>query len=184
MKPLILGVSGITLAFWSAAESAALIAQIGPTTGVGMPWIFQAGVLVAAAFLLLKFGMVLKDWKNAIDQALLFSRALQSLDDRMSRYQERTDGHEEVLSDYSRRLHEREAEAESTRERVVSIGDDLDELSDELSRHYRDLEDCRKDRERLAHRQESSDRRILTLEKRVREGSSGDGGPLGRAGVG
>ena len=181
MKPVLLGVSGIALAFWSAAESAALMAQIGPDTGVGLPWVFQAGVLVAAAWMLLKFGMTLKDWKNAIDQALLFSKALQSLDDRQSRYQERTDGHEILLAEHNKRLHEHAAEAESIRERVVALNEDVTELSEELTRHYRDIDECRKDRERLEAKLDSTDGRVLTLERRVREGGGGTMS-LGRAG--
>jgi len=86
MKMVLFGVSGISLATWSAFEATVILSAqspIGPTTGVSVTWVFQVGVLVAAGLMLVKFGMLLVGWKQALDRAVGLATAVTDLEKRM-----------------------------------------------------------------------------------------------------
>lgn len=96
MKPLALAISGIGLALWNAAQATGALVQepIGPQSGVSAEWVFQAGVLLASAAIMIRFGMLLASWKRALDKAILLGDAVSKLERRMSEAEDRLASHD------------------------------------------------------------------------------------------
>lgn len=87
MKPLILGITGVALAGWSGLEAALQVNRqlIGPETQVSALLVFQIMTLIGAAVILVKLGMLLAEWRRAINKALAFADQITALEERMSR---------------------------------------------------------------------------------------------------
>lgn len=112
MKPLLLGVSGITFAAWSAIEASVLLAaqgSVSPTTGVPVTIVIQLSFLVASAVILVKFGMLLSDWKSALDMAITFGEQVVTIEKRQAKGETRLALHDAALAQHELLLQEHAA---------------------------------------------------------------------------
>ena len=111
MKPLFFGVSSVALAGWVAVESGlALLAirqqPIGPDTGVPVTLILQAGALFIAGGILVRLGMLLQEWRRAIDKALQFAEKIDKLEVRLTQAEERITADERDMAEIRRLTNE------------------------------------------------------------------------------
>ncbi len=101
MKTLLVAMTGMSLASLVALEAAAMIVTQGPIgteTGVSSMLVFQIGALGAAGWMLIKFGMLVGQWKRTLGRAAAFADAMTSLEDRMSRAEVRLKAHDEDMA--------------------------------------------------------------------------------------
>ena len=101
MKPLLLAITGTALAGWAGIDAAWRLAQevvVGPNTQVSGLVVFQVGVLIASSVILIRLGMLLAEWKRAIDKAVTFATHIQSLEERLGRAELRLSAQEELTA--------------------------------------------------------------------------------------
>ena len=98
MKVVFLAAGGILLALWSATTSTTVLAAqmaIGPNTPVAPgPILVQLGVLFMASVILIRFGMLLREWRSVLTEAARVVKDLADLDERVAQHQRRLDAHD------------------------------------------------------------------------------------------
>lgn len=94
-----MGVTGVALPLWVIVDASVILAQarIGSNTEVSGMVIFQLGAIVVAGVLLVKFGMLLREWKHVLGQAAKVVKQLADLEDRMTRAESRIKAHDDHL---------------------------------------------------------------------------------------
>lgn len=93
-------VIALSLSGWVAVENLSAIAQapITSETTVSALMVFQVGSLLVAGGILVKLGMLLAQWKTAIDKALKFADTVKKIDDRVQALEAARDRQERELA--------------------------------------------------------------------------------------